>query len=102
MPEFMLLFEDVLLPILGMGMGAFAMFGVYRTINRHLDRRHERLMAERAGGGDARQLDELRGRVEDLEEGSMRLQDLEERLDFAERMLAQQQRRGLNSGRTDD
>ena len=34
-------FQNVVLPVLGMGMGAFVLFGVYRTINRHLDRRHE-------------------------------------------------------------
>jgi hypothetical protein len=84
-----------------MGMGAFAMFAVYRTLNRHLDRKHERQMAERSGG-DARQLEEMRARVEDLEEGSLRLQDLEERLDFAERMLAQQERRQLDSSKMSD
>jgi len=82
------IFATVILPLLGMGMGAFAMFGVYRTINRHLDRRHEKEMAERTGGG-SRQLEELRTRVEELEEGLFRVQELEERVDFAERMLAQ-------------
>lgn len=37
----------------------------------------------------AHELDELRDRVAELEGSSTRLQELEERLDFAERMLAQ-------------
>ena len=37
----------------------------------------------------ARELDELRERVAELEGTGMRLQELEERLDFAERLLAQ-------------
>jgi hypothetical protein len=101
MPDWMWI-ENVVFPILGMGMGVLAMFGVYRTVNRGLDRRHERLMSERAGGVDTRRLDELRSRIEELEEGSLRLQDLEERIDFTERMLAQQQRKGLESGRMGD
>jgi hypothetical protein len=45
------------------------------------------------GGGAAAELqaevDALRGRLEQVEQGQVRLGDLEERLDFAERMLAQ-------------
>lgn len=89
--------QNVVFPILGMGLGAFAMFAIYRTVNRHLDRRHERFMAERNGSPGSSQLEELRARVEELEEGSLRMQDLEERLDFAERLLAQQQRKELDS-----
>jgi hypothetical protein len=36
-----------------------------------------------------RELDELRQRVAELEGGGMRMQELEERVDFAERLLAQ-------------
>ena len=39
----------------------------------------------------AHELDELRERVAELEGSGTRLQELEERLDFAERMLAQRQ-----------
>jgi plasmid replication initiation protein len=70
------------------------MFGVYRIATRWIDRRHERLMAEgRAGGGSA-ELQQLRSRAEQLEDVVARVQDLEERLDFAERVLAQQRERG--------
>ena len=47
-----------------------------------------------AGGAAADprvELDELRERVRQLEQGSPRLAELEERLDFAERLLAQQE-----------
>lgn len=36
-----------------------------------------------------RPLDELNARVDELEEGEQRVAELEERLDFAERLLAQ-------------
>jgi hypothetical protein len=98
--EALIVFESVILPLLGMGMGAFAMFGVYRTINRHLDRRHEKEMAERAGEG-SRHLEDLRARVGELEDGLFRIQELEERVDFAERMLAQQ-RDAPKLGRADN
>ena len=52
-----------------------------------------RALARRLEGGTSKELlvevDALRARVQQLEEGQARLTDLEERLDFAERMLAQ-------------
>jgi hypothetical protein len=52
-----------------------------------------RALARRLEGGATKELllelDGLRGRVQQLEEGQARLGELEERLDFAERMLAQ-------------
>jgi len=86
--------QNVIFPILGMGMGAFFMFGLYRVANRALDRRHERLMAERGAGGGSEDVQQLRARVEQLEDMAARVQDLEERLDFTERVLAQQRERG--------
>ena len=45
-----------------------------------------------AAAADARgELDELRERVRQLEQANPRLAELEERLDFAERLLAQQE-----------
>ena len=51
-----------------------------------------RRISGRAGGGPDLQpeLDELRSRVQELEQGQLRVQELEERVDFAERVLAQQ------------
>jgi hypothetical protein len=52
-----------------------------------------RALARRLEGGASKELllelDGLRGRVQQLEEGQARMGELEERLDFAERMLAQ-------------
>ena len=90
--------QNVVLPILGMGMGAFVLFGAYRTVNRQLDRRHEQQMAAAAGGHSSPDLEDLRSRVELLEDAVGRVQELEERLDFTERMLAQQQRQQIDPG----
>lgn len=86
--------ENVVFPLVGMGMGVLGMFGVYRIAVRWIDRRHERLMAERGNGAGAGEVQQLRARVEALEESVGRVQELEERLDFAERILAQQRERG--------
>jgi len=86
--------QNVIFPLVGMGMGALFMFGVYRVAIRWIDRRHERLMAERGSGAAAGELRQLRARVEALEDSVGRVQELEERLDFAERILGQQRDRG--------
>ncbi|UCG87346.1 MAG: hypothetical protein JSW71_02025 [Gemmatimonadota bacterium] len=92
-------FQNVVIPVLGMGLGGFVMFGVYRTVNRFLDRRHERLVAATQAGSSP-ELEELKDRVEALEDTAFRLQDLEERLDFAERLLTREQRQlGANDRR---
>jgi hypothetical protein len=85
--------QEVIFPLIGMGMGSFVLFGAYRTVNRILDRRHE---AQKAGlGVPADEVRHLEERVAVLEEQSVRLQEIEERLDFAERMLAKQGQRPL-------
>jgi hypothetical protein len=89
--------QGTVIPIMGMGLGAFTLFGVYRTFNRFLDRRHEREMSK-AGGVQGPELEDLRARVEVLEDASERVQELEERLDFTERMLALQKRERLDPG----
>lgn len=58
--------------------------------NRALDRRHERLLASERGGS-SRELEEVRSRIEALEETAFRVQELEERVDFAERLLTRDQ-----------
>jgi hypothetical protein len=93
MPPEAMFVEMVLLPILGMGMGGAVLFGIYRTVNRALERKHERAMLDQ-GGAPQGGVEELQRRVESLEEVAYRVQDLEERLDFTERVLAQQKDRG--------
>jgi hypothetical protein len=79
-------FEDIVLPLLGMGMGLFVLYNVFRLAHRALDQKHQRDLARVTGAGP--EVAELRERVERVEELAYRLQEVEERLDFAERMLA--------------
>jgi hypothetical protein len=78
--------QDTIIALGGMGVGVLGMFGVYRLIARWMDRRHELRLAEAGGGRE--ELEMLHARMEAIEEATHRLQDLEERVDFAERMLA--------------
>jgi hypothetical protein len=93
MPDFIWI-ENVVFPLVGMGIGVLFMFGVYRIAMRWIDRRHERLMVQGGGGAGSAEVQQLRARVEQLEDVAARVQDLEERLDFTERVLAQQRERG--------
>lgn len=88
LPDWMWI-QNVVFPIMGMAMATFVLFGLYRIANRWLDRRHERQLAEARGGADGGELAELRQRVDALEDVAFRVQELEERVDFAERVLAQ-------------
>ena len=97
-----IVFQQTVIPamaiVLGMGLGGLTMFGIYRTVNRALERRHERLLAVGKGGSPA-ELEELRNRIEALEDTAYRVQELEERVDFAERLLTRdQQQIGSNDG----
>lgn len=81
-PEFML-------SLTAMALFSGLVFSVIRTIGKYLERRQ-------TGGG--RELAELRAAVDALraeiaehQDQSQRLVELEERLDFAERLLARQQ-----------
>jgi len=86
--------QNVVFPIIGMGMGSFVLFGVYKTVNKVLDRRHEARMGAVAGPVPEL-VRHLERRVTDLEGQVERVQELEERLDFAERMLAQHRQQPL-------
>lgn len=85
------LIEDVVLPILGMVLGGFIIWQLFRTINRWLDRR--------AGGApdDVRALradvERLRAQTDGVEELRHRVGELEERVDFTERVLSRQRER---------
>ena len=63
-------------------------FGLMRTISKHLDRKHQRLDA----GLRPEVEDMLGAQSETLEEMRVRLADLEERVDFTERLLANRDR----------
>jgi hypothetical protein len=95
MPDFVWI-QNVVFPMVGMAMGGFMLYGVYRTVNRMLDRRHEARLGMPAGL--AEEVERLRQRVDQLDDQQERLQELEERLDFAERMLAQHTQRPMLGG----
>lgn len=81
-----------LIPLGGMAVGALFMVGVYRLAVRWMDRRHGTPLPE----GTREELEELRRQVAAVEELPERVSELEERLDFAERMLARQERQHLS------
>ncbi len=91
MPDFVWI-QEVVFPILGMGIAVLFMFGLYRTANRWLDRRHERAVGG-SGGASRDEIERLTSRIEVLEESTQRMQELEERMDFTERVLTQQKER---------
>jgi Tfp pilus assembly protein PilO len=64
---------------------AFVLFPLFRAIARRIEGKSadRELRAE---------LDELRNRVQELESAQLHVAELEERVDFAERLLSQQQR----------
>jgi hypothetical protein len=82
-----------IVPIAGMGLSAFFMFGVYKLFNRWLDARHRRDAAV-----SSEELRELQREVDELRVLPGRLAELEERIDFAERLLARERERVLKPG----
>lgn len=81
-----------LVPFGGMATGIVFMVVTYKLIARWIDRRQV------GGGASAEELQRLRGEVAVLGTMVDRVAELEERVDFAERMLAQQRRDGLPGG----
>lgn len=75
----------VLVPIAGMATGAFFMFGIYKLVSRWIELRHQRDLPS----GVTTDLQELQADVAELRHLPDRVAELEERLDFAERLLAQ-------------
>jgi divalent metal cation (Fe/Co/Zn/Cd) transporter len=77
---------ELVLPLLGMGIGVFVLYNGFRIARHALDQKHERDLAK-AGGAAPGEVAELRDRVERLEGIASRVQELEERQDFTERVL---------------
>ncbi len=76
--------NNVIFPILGMGMGTFFGWTILKMINRHLERRAEERRLTLGGAGAT---EETQGQIDALRE---QVEALAERLDFNERLLAQQ------------
>ena len=63
-------------------------------------RAFQRKLDGQAGSSDVkRELEDMRTRLADLEQAQGRVEELEERLDFAERMLAQEKKPQLHGER---
>ncbi len=79
--------QNVVFPILGMGMATFFGWHILKLIGRQLERR-----ADRLPGGDAAalkaELDTVRRQLAGVDDLRDRLAEVEERLDFTERVLA--------------
>lgn len=72
-------------------------FGLMRSVNRHLERKWQ---AARAGGDERvlHEVEELRSRLEGLEDVHARVLELEERVDFAERLLTEGKEQKTSQG----
>jgi hypothetical protein len=84
--QLVMIFNEIILPVLGIGTTAFLGWLGFRTWDRHLERKR--------GGAQADELEGLREAMRHLQEQTaavhdveLRLGEVEERLDFAERML---------------
>ena len=98
MPEWVWI-QEVVFPLLGMGIGVFVLYNGFRIAKQSIDRHHERELAKSQGNPEA--LAQLSERIERLEEVGYRLQELEERVDFTERVLARgPDRNRLGNGAT--
>jgi hypothetical protein len=86
---------DIFVPIAGMATGALTVVAVARTIRYWIERHyeHKRRLMSGADSGDLGRLEERMAAFE--EEVAGRMLDLEERMDFTERVLAQGRERQL-------
>lgn len=75
----------VLIPLAGMATGALFMVGLYKLLTRWMDHRHRGALPP----GLEEELRDLRGQAAELGDLPQRVAELEERVDFAERLLAQ-------------
>jgi predicted short-subunit dehydrogenase-like oxidoreductase (DUF2520 family) len=89
---------DLIVPLAGMATGLVLAFPVIRAVIRYIERRAE--TGSKGGlAGDVRgELDEVQGRLTELADLGNRVAELEERLDFTERVLVQHKERQLPGG----
>lgn len=69
-----------IIPIVAIVVAGIVLYPVLRAFARRIE--------NKVSGGMQEELDELRSRIMTLEEQAMRVPELEERVDFAERLLA--------------
>ena len=73
-----------IVPLAGMATGVIISIGFFKTVRHVIDRKFSR-------GGEAElqgEIADLHARIEALERDQGRVEELEDRLDFAERLLA--------------
>jgi hypothetical protein len=89
--------EDILIPIAGMITGVAIIGTLGWTIRFWVAKHYESTTGSLDAGAKA-VLERLEDRVAELEDVAGRVQDLEERLDFAERVLVRQREAGQLPG----
>jgi HAMP domain-containing protein len=95
-----MIFNEIILPLIGVAFGGLVLWGLYRTVNRYLERRHG---AAHGGELEAMQseVEQLRSQTAGVEHLALRVGELEERLDFAERLLTHERERRARLGAGD-
>lgn len=87
-----IMWNEAIIPLVGMAMATILGVPIVRAVVRRLENKPPR--ADEKGITALRsEVAELRQRLEGLEDASQRMAELEERVDFAERMLTQQRER---------
>jgi hypothetical protein len=84
----------MIVPLAGMATGAIISIAFFKTVRHFIDRKLSR------GGGDAElqgEIADLHARIEALEQDQGRVEELENRLDFAERLLARANEGGVQN-----
>jgi len=93
-----MLIEDLIIPLAGMATGIILGLPVVRAIVKVVERK----LGPGASAGEVKELqaetERLRSQVGGMEDMAYRLAELEERLDFAERVLAQRKEPQLPGG----
>lgn len=76
--------NQLIIPLAGMATGVIITVGFFRTVRHFIDRK-----ASGSVDADLRaEVADLHARIDALEQGGERVDELEDRLDFAERLLA--------------
>ncbi len=82
--------NNLIIPLAGMGTAVVLGLGVLRVIRTGIERQRTGAAAQELEGA----VGDLQQRVESLEQAGHHVADLEDRIDFAERLLARQRESG--------
>jgi hypothetical protein len=89
-----MIFNEIVLPLIGIAFGGVVVWWIYRTVNKLLDKRQGGPEIEALHG----EIERLKGDGVTVEQFAARLGEVEERLDFAERLLTQHKQERLGRG----